>query len=83
MIKKKHSANTPEIKKTLPASYKRHIQHKKSQKKSQKITVHQLKINHNSRCCGLILSLVQILYCKYVNVNVNIILSTPLRTFQG
>ena len=33
MIKKKHnSANTPEIKKTLPASYKRHIQYKKSQK---------------------------------------------------
>ena len=43
-------------------SYKRHIHHKKSQKKSQKITMHQLKINHNSRGCGMILSLVYILF---------------------
>ena len=42
MIKKMQPANTPGIKKLKEqASYNRHIQCKKSQKKSQKITMHQ------------------------------------------
>ena len=80
MIKKKHNTATHlKLKKLSQQAIKGIF----STKNHKKITMHQLKINHNSRCCGLISSLVQILYCKYVNVNVNIILSTPLRAFQG
>ena len=58
-IKKKYPANTPEINKLSQQAIKGVLITKKN---PQKITMHQLKINHNSRGCGMILSLVYILF---------------------